>query len=630
MVPKDLAQNLKFRKHISDRAKKDSEFRSSIKAMCKQDVLFFINTFLWTFDPRLSNTKVVPFITWEFQDKFIEEKIDKCYGTENLYIEKSRDMGASWCVLAYFAWKFLFYDHETLGLLSRDLDSVDKKDDPSSLFWKVDFIIENLPGYLKPVIRNQKERTSCKLVNPDNSSVITGEATKGGQPYRGGRLTAVLFDEVSACEPSDQTRSVATLPRSTNCTIFLSTPQGNSDEYARLRKKIKEIAVLDWKDHPRKRRGLYKGKDGVFEYKDPIYVYPADYEFCMDGKWRSVEYDYDEFVQGLTPTQMAQEWDHAYVGSGSNFFDLQVLEKQKNTYCRQPTWTGEVEKNRLKLKNSYLVSTKHGSLKIWSLPVASNGQIQTRKKSFVIGCDIAVGTGATPSVAAIIDKSSGQKVAQYETSRQNPDEFAYTVAALGHIFNNAKIIWETNGPGAKFGQTLIEDIKYHNIYYQRDEGKITKKRTQRAGWTSSNGNSGSTKVKLLGRLNHYLTIGKYCEPDENTIDECAEYVYKGSTVVHPRSMNQDDDADARENHGDHAIATALAVWDYFENPAPKGPDNDPSYGAVTLAMFHEQYRKKELYETRGFDRHCPGPDYEEQEALRLRKEEYGRRDRGIW
>lgn len=63
---------------------------------------FFLNGFGWTYDPRRHPFAKLPFILYSFQVKAMADLLD-VIAKEDLLIEKSRDMGASWlCLGALF------------------------------------------------------------------------------------------------------------------------------------------------------------------------------------------------------------------------------------------------------------------------------------------------------------------------------------------------------------------------------------------------------------------------------------------------------------------------------------------------------------------------------------------------
>ncbi len=71
LVPKDPLKNLIFRQWLVETAKKDKQFRRALVLMCKQDILFYINCFVWQYNPDNIDHEVEPFITYPFQDHAI-------------------------------------------------------------------------------------------------------------------------------------------------------------------------------------------------------------------------------------------------------------------------------------------------------------------------------------------------------------------------------------------------------------------------------------------------------------------------------------------------------------------------------------------------------------------------------
>jgi len=53
----------------------DAELRAMIHEKCERSVLYYVNTILRTYNPRLQNANL-PFITYPFQDRFILDVVD--------------------------------------------------------------------------------------------------------------------------------------------------------------------------------------------------------------------------------------------------------------------------------------------------------------------------------------------------------------------------------------------------------------------------------------------------------------------------------------------------------------------------------------------------------------------------
>ena len=90
--------------------------------MCKRDPLFWLNAFVWTYDPRKKRS-IVPFTAYPFQGGSL---VDIIHADEDLLIEKSRDMGATWICSMAFLHEWMFGSYKTFLMVSRKEDLVDK------------------------------------------------------------------------------------------------------------------------------------------------------------------------------------------------------------------------------------------------------------------------------------------------------------------------------------------------------------------------------------------------------------------------------------------------------------------------------------------------------------------------
>ena len=96
-----------------------------------------------------------------------------------------------------------------------------------------------------------------------------------------------------------------------------------------------------------------------------------------------------------------------------------------------------------------------GELRIW-------GEDHPKDKSYyVIGVDVATGTGSSNSVA-VVATADGEKVAEFVTADMRPDVFAKHVVAMCKHFRGlsdtgAFLVWEANGPGRVFGDAVRGD-----------------------------------------------------------------------------------------------------------------------------------------------------------------------------
>ena len=524
-VPKDLVENVRFRQEVI-RGSRDPRTATALYRMCADDLLFWVNTFAFTFDPRKTACPRLPFVTYEYQDEAflaVDAAID---GDMDLLIEKSRDMGASWIILTVFGYRWIFRPLQAFLMLSRIEDNVDKKDEPDCLFWKLDFLISNLPAWMRPAT----SRMRLSLKNEDNGSTITGAATTG-ESGRGGRKTAILLDEFASVPDGHamlrSTRDV------TNCRLYNSTPKGVGNAFADLVRK-NEVPKLrfHWTQHPEKSAGLYH---------DDL------------GKPRSPWYD-KQCARAVHPMEIAQELDIDYLGSDYQFFEPTMIDKLMRCDAREPMFTGELEYDAMALEpqGTAPVGGGKGRLRLWT--ALAGGMRAPGGRRYTVGVDVAQGTGASNSCISIFDRVSRQKVGAWVHSKTRPDVLADIAVVLCRMFNNAYLAWEANGPGRSFGDRVLE-IGYSEIYYRRNEEDVSKRMTRFPGWWSGE----KTKQSLFGLYRRALTTGQFINRDADAINECREIVYTSAgTIAHAREGVSVDPSGAKDNHGDRPTADALA------------------------------------------------------------------------
>lgn len=239
-----------------------------------------------TFDPRLAEKglrTVVPFVLFPKQREFIDWCLERWLMREDGIVEKSRDAGVSWLCVAFAAWMMIFKTGTVVGFGSRKESYVDQIGNPASLFWKVREFINLLPAEFQPDGWDpSKNAPFMKIQNPENGSFITGEA--GENIGRGNRTSIYFVDEAAFLEHPDA--ADAALSQTSNCRIYVSTPNGAGNPFYRRAHdgKTKKF-VFDWRDDPRK-----------------------------DEAW------YEKQKATLDPVVLAQEVDRSYTASVANAF----------------------------------------------------------------------------------------------------------------------------------------------------------------------------------------------------------------------------------------------------------------------------------------------------------------------
>jgi hypothetical protein len=556
---KTFEGNLAFRLRVLKACQNNEDARDAYFAMSSRDPLFYVNTFVWTYDPRrLPLEPNIPFITYEFQDVAIDDVLWCTWNKRDLLIEKSRDQGASWILAVTDDWCWRFKRGYSSLLGSRNEQYVDNPSNPKSLFWKIDYIRNNLPGWF--LAASRYKRIYLSYENKVTGSTISGESTTGDFA-RGGRWTKIGLDEFAAVEPDGQKVLNATRD-ATKCRIFNSTHQGTHTAFYRMTKtKIKKLQ-LHWSLHPVKQIGLYYSKDGQLvlcdkEFKGPVtdyegntYQFPEEYPFRLDGKLRSPYYDYEEDRTGH-PVEIAQELDMDPLAAATQFFASEIKDRIEKEDCRPALLEGRLEYDEETLEPIEFIEEAGGPLKLWIL-LGADGQ-PDQYLDVAAGIDISTGTGASNSASCWGDLLTKEKIAEYVDPYITPEEFAKLTVAMAKWFNNAYLIWDGGGVGGIFGKTVIEN-GYRNFYYQRQEERLFQADSDKPGFFLNP----KPKKTLLGLYRKALKDRTFIQRSKDSNDETMEFVYTTrGTVEHASEYNNVDPSGAKDSHGDRVVADAL-------------------------------------------------------------------------
>lgn len=596
---KDHNENLMWRISLRQQARKDPVYRKALLSACREDVLFFFNSFAWVYEPRdmfdasgAMLPKKLPFLTWPHQDKAIRD-LEKNLGVQDIGIEKSRAQGASWVVMTQFLHAWLFLDRQAFGVVSKTELDADNPDNPDSLMWKADNQLLWLPKWMIPEGFNpniHRSFTKHVLTNPRTHSTIAGFACTGNVGS-GGRKRAFLMDEFAKHPRGPDKESLDSTQQVTKCRIFLSSPFGQTGAYYDVMHDNSSMVkiILDWNDNPTQNRGLYTVVDDKPQLLEPrknpfpkehrqTYVDPVKWNYLrgqleirgydLKRGVRSPWFDAECLRAGANPRSIAQELCRDYGGSVSRFFPVALIEKLL-AVAKTPTLIGELHWDDA-FKPDWRL-TEAGKLRLWCKLDDVFGR-PPRSVDYIVSCDIGNGTGGTRtsnSVATVTERT-GTKVGELASPLIPPHTFAEYAIALCKWFQGpsgeAWLIWERNGgAGAQFSQR-VKDSSFRNFYKHRREDRMGRPATDVPGFTTQRAN----KPQLLGNYQTYLTEGYFRNPCKEALEECLQYVHEASgRIVHEKSNIDDDPSGAGENHGDRVIADALAAWGLRELSRPQ-------------------------------------------------------------
>jgi len=529
----------------------------------------------------------VPFITWEVQDdlyrQFVRLLDEPDLEDRDILVNKSRDMGASWCCVAFLHWLWLFRPDSQLLELSRTEDYVDKSGNMKALFQKHDYINRWLPDWMLPpdCLPGGKNRTKMHLKNEWNGSCIDGESTTE-HAASGDRRLVILLDEFAKVKNGRLMRSAtrdAGLMRIVNSTVA-----GPGTEYSRWKssRQIKVFSLMWW-NHPDKGRNRYAEQDPI------------------TGAWKILSPWYLAEEKVRSRMEMAREVDADDVESGQVFFDAPTIERHKALFAREPLsrWEVDFVKGvandgiadiiKFRDRKKVLMMERAGPLRVWQ-KLGKDGRLD-QTKTYIFGIDISKGQGASNTVISVKCRESHVKVAEWRDANTPPYEAARIAVALALWVGGRSglpfLKWENNGPGWDFGRQMVQKYKYPFYYRKKSTGTVREKKTQTYGWHSGSG--GRDKEELLREYDRIMAHGGYINPSEFALEEMKSYMYLDNGGIGPSCLVEEN-ASAKKTHGDCVIADALTL-----------DDSDMSKTAKTEADFPLRtaaHRKQLLRDTR--------------------------------
>jgi len=349
----------------------------------KADKHYFVRQFLKTFDPRPeAYPHDIDFLPYDFQDELIDQVYAALKDGHDLFIEKSRDMGVSWIVLAVLFWCWLFEPGFQALIGSRKEEYVDNRE-IDSLFGKIDYFIKTIkdPKLLPQGFRSSVHRTYRKLTNPDNGNAIIGESSNPNFS-RAGRYRVVVYDEFGFWP--DAKSSWTAGGDAARSRIAITTPP-DIPSYAksvRFSDKI-QVITLHWSQHPNKTKAWYahekqrRTEDEVLHELDisweysaagrpypevdhiPFGQYPYDPDLplyvSMDigldavalGWYQPVKNsDWWTLIEGFEKSEKIIDWFYPFFGRPINsgrftYSDDELKMIERNRYWREATYFGD-------------------------------------------------------------------------------------------------------------------------------------------------------------------------------------------------------------------------------------------------------------------------------------------------
>jgi hypothetical protein len=580
MVPHDVPGNLRFR---ADVISAEGDTRKYVKEMARRDVVFFFNTFLWAEDPFAEKglrhgiplERIRPIILYPFQEEFVLGLQDAINVGADEIADKSRDMLATYMVLGVYLHGWLFRGHKYM-ITSWKQEEIDGKEDTSTHFGKLRFMLDMLPEWMKPAGWDLRKHSSyMRMQNPENKGTLTGSAASAGLAS-GRREDSIFLDELSKWEERAREAWISASD-STKCKISVWTPRGSGNLAAELMRgdEIKRKRHLFWHLHPEK---CYV-TDGHLEtvkagkVRDKVRKYVVTLNTDQKGAKAGTYVDqygrlrsewYDKECEGRTPEDIAENLDCDYLTTGRPVFD--TLKCQEKLYAsRPPKWTGDliwkirpifdatsgqcVNQDQLAVE---FIENSNGLVSLWEKPESGwmNG--------YVIGADTAEGLEQHDWDSAEVLRRFGDKPGQAAAlhGHVKMHEYAEELAKLGVYFKNALVNVERNNHGHGVIAHLVKLYKwlFHKAIFTKGYAEIT----DRIGFETG----GQSKPVIIG------TLGKAIALDEF---ECLDEGFWRETLTF---VNDDGKMEAQGKHrgekcfDDRVMRKAITWWSHLNMPLP--------------------------------------------------------------
>ena len=444
--PKEYDANIDYRLKIMMKAEKSPNLKAVIKDLCAESILFWINTFGATYNPR-KNPSTIPFITYKYEDDLILELIDCVQNQKDILIEKSRDMGVTWCVLLVFCW-FWQFKGEGFDFLvgSRKEQYIDGIGNMDTLLEKIRFLITNQPKWLRPVGFDRKLHSNyLKIINPETKATITGEATNANFS-RSGRRRSIFFDEFAFWETDQQAWRASA--DSTNCRIVVSTPFGFNNQFAKLRHSGSiKVTTLHWTLHPEKDKAWYENECKRRNH-DPVEI-AQELDINYEGSDEGVLFEFAELKKAVS--------------------NEPLLSRDRIVVVCDPAGEGEDEAVFYVSNNGAIIERKFIAKSTDTQLAAEAILLISKHKAQVFEAD-SIGNSVVDLTIQLLGKNERQvKCIKFKSSEKAKDPGSY--------FNRRDEVYRKASVAMKSGSVAVDDDytlqrQLNATKYKKDNGRI--------------------------------------------------------------------------------------------------------------------------------------------------------------
>lgn len=372
---------------------------------CMEDIVYFAENYFTIVSYRGKEIiKLYP------KQKELLEQIAK---NQNTIVLAARQAGKSTVYTIFALWYAMFNKDKGVLICANKFMTA------KELMERIQLAYELLPSWLK---LGCKEFNKGRMVFENDSRIEISATSASSARGKSGEI--LIIDEAAFVPPNIMDEFIqSVLPivssRPDSKIIAVSTPNGTGNWYYETYHKA-----------------LYNiGEDGWKSFRIDWWDVPG-----RDERWKQKKIA--EFNNDLR--KFAQEYGNNFLGSSQTLINAKVIEKYK-----------EVSENYAEAE---IFPIKDWEAKIWHKP--------EKKRTYILGCDIAEGVGGDFSIALIFDVTDTAKIklcASFSNNMISPTDFAYVVAKLSSKYNKAMIAGERNGIGRSTMDTIWNVYEMENV-----------------------------------------------------------------------------------------------------------------------------------------------------------------------
>jgi hypothetical protein len=492
---------------------------------CASDPSYTIESYFETFDKTQEG--FVPFKLFDKQKLLISNYEANRF---NLVL-KYRQAGISTVTAAYAAVKTAFALSDNP---ERVLILANKQETAVEFLNKITSFIKQLPDWSSVSF----DKSSQKHVKLSNGSELKAVATST-DALRGYTPTIMILDEAAFIEGGQALWSACLAAIGTGGKAFLiSTPNGLDEIYYEAYEgavsstnKFK-ITHLRWWQDPRFNKDLrmIKTNDMITWIEKPEnekteHIIEGANTLHFDAIIKLIEEGYKPHStwyenmcrdMNLNRRMINQELECAFIGSGDNVIEGQVLRKQEETNVQQPVFKDKEWDN---------------NVWVWQMPQKGH--------RYILALDVSRGDSEDATGLCIIDYDTFEQVLEYH-GKVPPDMAAQIVDHYGRMYNALSTFDITGGMGIAATNKLKEMGYPKNLMHYDNTNDDSMFYMPPADATPGiNFASRNRRSQIIAALEEAVARGGFKIRSERLIAELKKFIYKNGRPDHMKGSHDD-------------------------------------------------------------------------------------------